>query len=343
MEIQADQFQIKGLVDWLLACSEPWTRYRTLRDLLDLPDEDPDVRQARLELLNNPAVQSLIQLVSPLENTPIKRHNDAGHPLYRLSVLADFGLNASDPTITPLLQVLLSHQSAQGAYQSLANIPPSFGGTGEDIWGWMACDAPTILSILLDMGAGNQPGIQEATKHLASLVEDNGWRCSVSVEMGKFRGPGRKGDPCPIATLIALKALSLAPGMAESPTALKGIKMLLDHWEKRAETKYYLFGIGTDFHKLKYPFVWYDILHVAEVLSRFPAARSDLRFEQMLAEIAPLRSGDEMGRCTAASMYQSWKGWSFADKKAPSPWLTFLVLRILKRVGKIHPETTNLK
>jgi hypothetical protein len=32
-------------------------------------------------------------------------------------------------------------------------------------------------------------------------------------------------------------------------------------------------------------------------------------------------------------MYMSWKGWSFADKKSPSPWLTFLVLRLLKRVG----------
>jgi len=36
-------------------------------------------------------------------------------------------------------------------------------------------------------------------------------------------------------------------------------------------------------------------------------------------------------------MYTSWKGWSFADKKHPSAWLTFLVLRILKRVEEL-PE-----
>jgi len=41
---------------------------------------------------------------------------------------------------------------------------------------------------------------------------------------------------------------------------------------------------------------------------------------------------DEDGRYTAGSMYRAWKGWSFADKKHPSPWLTFLVLRIQKRV-----------
>ena len=31
-------------------------------------------------------------------------------------------------------------------------------------------------------------------------------------------------------------------------------------------------------------------------------------------------------------MYRAWKDWSFADKKHPSPWLTFLALRVLKRV-----------
>jgi hypothetical protein len=40
---------------------------------------------------------------------------------------------------------------------------------------------------------------------------------------------------------------------------------------------------------------------------------------------------DEEGRYTATSMYRAWKSWSFADKKHPSPWLTFLVLRVVKR------------
>ena len=44
---------------------------------------------------------------------------------------------------------------------------------------------------------------------------------------------------------------------------------------------------------------------------------------------------DEEGRYTAGSMYRAWKGWAFADKKRPSAWLTFLVLRLQKRVGKV--------
>jgi hypothetical protein len=37
----------------------------------------------------------------------------------------------------------------------------------------------------------------------------------------------------------------------------------------------------------------------------------------------------------SALMYQAWKGWSFADKKASSLWLTLLVLRIQKRIHQL--------
>jgi len=107
---------------------------------------------------------------------------------------------------------------------------------------------------------------------------------------------------------------------------------LLGHWERQGERKFYLFGIGTDFRKLKYPYVWYDILHVVEVLSRLPFIHSDARFLEMVRTITD--QADQQGRYTASSMYRAWKDWSFADKKNPSPWLTFLVLRILKRIQR---------
>jgi len=90
-----------------------------------------------------------------------------------------------------------------------------------------------------------------------------------------------------------------------------------------------MFGIGTDFRKLKYPFVWYDVLHVVDALSRFPFVRADPRFREMVETITA--QADEEGRYTAGSMYRAWKGWSFADKKRPSPWLTFLVLRVQRQ------------
>jgi hypothetical protein len=71
-------------------------------------------------------------------------------------------------------------------------------------------------------------------------------------------------------------------------------------------------------------------LHVTEALSRFPFVREDPRLGEMVEAITV--QADEGGRYTAGSMYRAWKGWSFADKKRPSPWLTFLVQRILRRM-----------
>jgi len=211
------------------------------------------------------------------------------------------------------------------------NIAPAFGGTGEDTWSWALCDAPTLLYALLALGLGAEPGVQGAVAHLVNAVDENGWRCRCGPELGRFRGPGRKADPCPIANVYALKALALIPDRLDSPATRRGVDMLLGHWARRAEARYYLFGVGSDFRKLKYPFVWYDILHVADVLSRYPLVHADPRFAEMVAAITA--QADSQGRYTAGSMYQAWKGWSFADKKQPSPWLTFLALRIQMRVS----------
>lgn len=320
------------VVDWLLQSSEPWTRYRTLVDLLGRPEQDAEVQTARAATAAHPQVQALAAEVAAWPGYAIRRHNDAGHPLHKLSVLADFGLRADDPAMAAAVEAVLAHQSAEGALQILINIPKAFGGDDQDHWAWVLCDAPVLVGALLALGVKDDPRLARAVDHLAGLVEENGWRCVAAPELGRFRGPGRKTDPCPIANVYALKALAQAPGWLDSPAAHAGAEMLLKHWALRTEIKPYLFGAGTDYRKLKYPFVWYDILHVTDVLSHFPFTRGDPRLAEMAAAIAAQAGGQ--GRYTAMSMYQAWKGWSFADKKNPSPWLTFLVLRVLKRLGE---------
>jgi hypothetical protein len=72
---------------------------------------------------------------------------------------------------------------------------------------------------------------------------------------------------------------------------------------------------------------------VVDVLNRFPFVHADPRFREMVETLADQADAD--GRYTANSMYRAWKGWSFADKKHPSPWLTFLVQRLQKRMGSV--------
>jgi len=317
-------------IQWLLDSGGPWTRYRTLVDLLDRPTDDPEVLAARSEMVEHPQVRTLISKAAGWPGYPLKRHNDAKHPIYALSTLADFGLRAHDPGLQSIIDAVLAHQSKEGAFQCQMNVSPKYGGTGEDTWGWMTCDAPTLLFALLAMGLRDDHRVQKAVQHLVALAEQSGYRCLVSPELGRFRGPGRKDDPCPIANVYALKALSLVPEQHDSPAAHAGAELLLAHWAHETRGKLFLFGVGRKFIRLKYPYVWFDILHVAEVLSRYRFVHQDPRFHRLIGAITD--QADSQGRYTAGSMYTSWKGWSFADKKQPSPWLTFLVRRIEQRV-----------
>lgn len=322
-------------VEWLLDADEPWTRYRTWVDLLDRPEEDPEVQADRDAMVADPRVRELIADLQEWPGPPLKRHNAAKHPFNRLPVLADFGFRADDPGIAPIVEQMLAQQHPDGPFQVVMEIHERYGGTGEPTLSWALCDATVNLYCLAALGMADHPAVQRAADHMVSLVMEpggdrrppGGWPC---VTGAGFRGPGRKANPCPISNLHALRALD-ALGWHDHPAAALGGEMLLTHWERQEERKLYLFGIGTDFRKLKYPFVWYHILYFADTLSRFPALRDDPRLHEVVDTLK--MQADEEGCYTAASMYRVWKGWSFADKKTPSPWLTFLALRVQKRVG----------
>ena len=48
-------------IPWLLEEGEPWVRYRTLVDLVNQPEDDPEVVAARQAMVEHPKVRELIQ------------------------------------------------------------------------------------------------------------------------------------------------------------------------------------------------------------------------------------------------------------------------------------------
>ena len=130
-----------------------------------------------------------------------------------------------------------------------------------------------------------------------------------------------------------LKLISELPEFQDSPEAKKGLDSLFNLWDIRMKRKPYLFGMGTDFKKLKAPFVWYDILHVLDVLSKFPRTLETTYTKDMLSIMTNKK--DNNGRYIPGSVYLTWKEWDFGQKKEPSAWITFLVYRILKRFNML--------
>ena len=315
-------------IDWLLQ-GEPWIQYRTRIDLLAQKETDAQVISARKARLADPKVRALLDELSNWPGTVLNSHKSASQPFHKLSFIADLGLNINDPPVKKIVDKVMKHQSTQGPFQLPTNVSVHFGGSGKDEWAWALCDAPAIVASLIRMGMGGDPRVQRAVQYLASLIRNNGWPCAVSPELGKFRGPGRKEDPCPYATLVMLKVLAHVPELRESESANIGVETLLSLWERSREAHPYMFFMGTDFRKLKAPLFWYDILHVLDVLSHFQQARQDKRFDQMLKTVEA--KADDEGHYIPESIWTAWKEWDFGQKKVPSRGLTFFVQRILYR------------
>ena len=314
-------------IDWLLD-SPPWVKYRTRLDLLGEAERGKDVKAARQAMLDHPPVQALVSELRDWPGPTLTRHNDASHLLHKLVFIADLGLRVNDPGVDRIVDRVLDHQSTAGAFQVKVNIPTHFGGTGKDQLAWMLCDAPSIVYALAKLGVKDRR-VKAAAKHLTGLIRDNGWPCAAAPELGRFHGPGRRSDPCPYANLITLKALAQTREWHDDEVCHVGAETLLSLWSQRTAQRPYLFAMGSDFAKLKAPLIWYDILHVADVLTQFEWLRNDNRLGEMLSIVKA--KADDSDRFTPESIWQAWRAWDFGQKREPSAWLTLIAWRMLNR------------
>ena len=251
--------------------------YRTRVDLLGQPGTVPDVIASRRKMLADPLVSGLIIELAGWPGHVLNSHKSASQQFHKLNFLVDIGITAGDEGMQQVVDRTLAHQSEEGPFQLPMQISEHYGGSGEETGAWALCDAPLILYALSKLGYGGDARIRKGIDYLVGLCRENGWPCTVSRELGKFRGPGRKDDPCPYATLAMLKLLSLDSQDRSSPEAKYGVEVLLNLWELRQEQHPYMFYMGTDFSKLKVPLVWYDLLHVLDVITNYPDFRIDPR------------------------------------------------------------------
>ncbi len=312
----------------LLNRSEDWLKYAIHLNLLHEPKET--LGDLRLSVLHNEKIKSYLKDISEFHNTPVLSHKNPDLPMHKLLFLLDLGLDVEVPEIAAAIRAILANRDEHSVFQSVVNIPRHFGGTGENAFSWCLCDAPALFTILIKAGIDNDQ-IRTGVKYLTSLYRDNGFPCFASPELGRFRGPGKKEDCCPYATLLMANLLAEIPSYRSSDIAVSAVNALLDLWENSMTQHPYLFYMGTDFRKLKAPSCWYDLISVADAVSKYPSAHKDKRFSEMLNLIKSKQDGE--GFFTPESVYIKYKTWDFGQKKSTSPYLTYLCYKIFNRSG----------
>jgi hypothetical protein len=203
-------------------------------------------------------------------------------------------------------------------------IPKGFGGTGEPGWDWVICDLPVTVYALLKMGV-EDPRMGRAVDRLVALQGEEYYPCCGSIP--RFKGPGPRGEMCPYANLLVARALSLCRRERAVQAAEKAARAVLGMWEQRRSKRPFLFAMGTDFKKLKFPMVWYNLLHTVYALAHVPGVAEDPRFTEMAGLLE--EKLDEHGRATAESIYMIYKTEEWSSKREPSRLLTVFVHRAL--------------
>jgi len=312
----------------LLDHSDNWLKYAIRLNLCN--ESKHTLKELKNQALADNRIQRYLTDIADFHATLVTNHKNPDLPIHKLLFLLDLGFGLEIPEIKTAIDEILKHKDEHGVYQSMTNVPKHYGGAGVDVFSWCLCDAPLLFQALLKAGMDYKEYIKPGVDYLVSLYRENGFPCVVSPELGKFRGPGRKDDCCPYATLIMADLLSYIPEYRDSQAAGTAVKVMLDLWENSLEQHPYMFYMGTDFRKLKAPSCWYDIVSVAGVLSKYKYVRQDSRFQEMITVIRSKQ--DREGFFTPESVYLKLKDLDFGQKKVPSPYLTYLCYLIFDRL-----------
>ena len=321
-----------GIKSFILNDGDSWLQYTTKLNILGESKES--LADLRLQVLSDSKIKGYLNDIRDYHGILVRNHKDPDLPIHKLLFLLNIGLDTDVPEIQTAIDEIMENKDSKGIYKSFTNIPKHFGGSGEDTFGWCLCDAPLLLYALLKANVDYEKYIKQGVDSLVAFHTDCGFPCTVSPEFGKFRGPGRKDDPCPYASLIMLKLLSAIPEYRESEIVINTVMNLLSLWENSLKRHPYMFYMGTDFRKLKAPSMWYDIVSVVDVLSRFKFVKLDTHFIEMITIIKSKQDSD--GLFTPEAVFQKFKGWDFGQKKTPSPYLTYLCYCILERIEALE-------
>jgi hypothetical protein len=180
------------------------------------------------------------------------------------------------------------------------------------------------------------------TDDLTTTSQGLAWPCLPHSTAG-WRGPGRKGDFCPMVTLQALRTLARVAPANQPEGILEVARVSLRAWRVRATERPYQFGHGRRFQTVKWPTTWYSVLAVLDALSRYPALwRDDPAGEEArsLAELAAALLEHNVspdGRVTPHSAYRGFEQHSFGQKKQPSALATARTFAVLHRLRDLAP------
>ena len=289
---------------WLLEPENPSVRYWTLVDIIERPDEDGEVQQAREAVTRQPLVKELFALQHPqghwgdYQTKPYTAQGAVGV----LSLLHTLGVPPDERTAAGCDSLLRFCQHESGGFSMTKNLRS----------GIFPCTTGEHLPFLVYFGFGDDPRLRAA---FAFLIQD--MSTDKVLDCGRYQH-----QACLWGAIAALNGLAVLPADMRSAQSADVVQRLANtlldaHYDFEGEHKRWLtFGV---------PRGW-DLLSALKCLAAHGYAH-DPRFLALLELVLSRR--DEQGRWLCGSVSRTWP---LEKRNQPSKWVTLEALRLLKQV-----------
>ena len=319
--------------DWLLEDDNPSVRYFTLKDILGKAENDPEVKNARKEIMTTGVVPRILEKQNDDGSwgVPENFYVNAKYngTVWNIIVLAELGADGNDQRIRKIRDFILANsqdkQSGGFAYQSGDD-----GGSHEKV---VPCLTGNMVFSLIRFGylddAAVKHGIEWITKYqrFDDAIEQRpkGW------PYDRFQNCWGK-HTCHMGAVKSLKALGEIPPeqrtKAVKDTIKNGAEYLLIHrlYKSSHDPKVIAKAFWVNFG---FPTLWkIDALEMLGVLVTL-----GYRDDRMQDAIDLLVSKqDEQGRWKMEKSWNSRLLVSLEKDGKPSKWITLQALRILKGI-----------
>jgi hypothetical protein len=160
----------KGVLHWLLEKNQPAIRYRALTEILGRKESDPEVREAKADILRTGWAADIMA-----ERRPGAGWNDGRTqytPKYlstnwKMLVLSDLGLTRATPAIREVCEYWMKGFAAKG------------GGLGGNLKGTPHyCVSANQARAVIRFGYADDPRVRRTMEYLVSLADPKGgWSC----------------------------------------------------------------------------------------------------------------------------------------------------------------------
>lgn len=319
--------------DWLLEPDNPSVRYLTLTDILDKPISEPEVAQAKKDIMLTGVVPQILakQAAGGYWDEPDRMYvAKYKGTVWQAIILAELLADGKDERIHKACEFLLENsQDLESGGFSMHRSAKSGGGRHSEV---VPCLTGNLVFSLIRFGYLDDPRVERAIDYITTYQRFD----DLESEPPQV-WPYDKYDicfgkhTCHMGAVKALKALSEIPADKRSKDVRRTIKdgieyILKHHVHKRSHDLTRVSRPG--WRRFSFPLMYQtDILEILGILTKL--GHKDERMQEAIDIVASKQ--DAAGKWILNDTFNGRFQVDIETKGEPSRWITLNALRVLKR------------